>query len=151
MESDAVQNQRVIQVTRSLAERSLSEVLRSVLRMLLQERKEEEEGEGSYYSRGIRHWQPCDVAPLTRSSVGREAPAPKWIEEQLVEAGRRANNRSELLSRAESKSKCIVRIRRQLLCNDQNNPHGTTGRKYPTLHTGDRFLTPIAHALKNVK
>ena len=96
MESDAVQNQRVIQVTRSWAERSLSEVLRSVLRMLLQERKEkEEEKEGSYYSRGIGHWQPCDVAPLTRSSVGREAPAPKWIEEQLVVAGRRANNRSE--------------------------------------------------------
>ena len=100
MESDAVQNQRVIQVTRSWVERSLSEVLRSVLRMLLQERKEKEEGEkeeegGSYYSRGIGHWQPCDVAPLTRSSVGREAPAPKWIEEQLVVAGRRANNRSE--------------------------------------------------------
>ena len=96
MESDAVQNQRVIQVTRSWAERSLSEVLRSVLRMLLQERKEEEEKEeGSYYSRGIGHWQPCDVAPLTRSSVGREAPAPKWIEEQLVVAGRRANIRSE--------------------------------------------------------
>ena len=102
MESDAVQNQRVIQVTRSWVERSLSEVLRSVLRMLLQERKEkekeemeEEEKEGSYYSRGIGHWQPCDVAPLTRSSVGREAPAPKWIEEQLVVAGRRANNRSE--------------------------------------------------------
>ena len=106
MESDAVQNQRVIQVTRSWAERSLSEVLRSVLRMLLQERKEKEEKEekeeekegeeeGSYYSRGIGHWQPCDVAPLTRSSVGREAPAPKWIEEQLVVAGRRANNRSE--------------------------------------------------------
>ena len=102
VEADAVQNQRVIQVTRSWAERSLSEVLRSVLRMLLQERKEkeeEEEGEeGSYYSRGIGHWQPCDVAPLTRSSVGREAPAPKWLEEQLVVAGRRANNRSELLS-----------------------------------------------------
>ena len=103
MEADAVQNQRVIQVTRSWAERSLSEVLRSVLRMLLQERKEEEEKEeeekeGSYYSRGIGHWQPCDVAPLTRSSVGREAPAPKWLEEQLVVAGRRANNRSELLS-----------------------------------------------------
>ena len=100
MEADAVQNQRVIQVTRSWAERSLSEVLRSVLRMLLQERKEkeEEEEEGSYYSRGIGHWQPCDVAPLTRSSVGREAPAPKWLEEQLVVAGRRANNRSELLS-----------------------------------------------------
>ena len=48
----------------------MSEVLRSVLRMLLQERKEEEEeeGEGSYYSRGIGHWQPCDVAPLTSSS-----------------------------------------------------------------------------------
>ena len=45
MEADAVQNQRVIQVTRSWAERSLSEVLRSVLRMLLQERKEKEEGE----------------------------------------------------------------------------------------------------------
>ena len=84
----------------------MSEVLRSVLRMLLQERKEKEEKEekeeeekekegGSYYSRGIGHWQPCDVAPLTRSSVGREAPAPKWIEEQLVVAGRRANNRSE--------------------------------------------------------
>ena len=80
-------------------------MLRSVLRMLLQERKEKEEeekeegeGEGSYYSRGIGHWQPCDVAPLTRSSVGREAPAPKWLEEQLVVAGRRANNRSELLS-----------------------------------------------------
>ena len=110
VEADAVQNQRVIQVTRSWAERSLSEVLRSVLRMLLQERKEkekekkgekEEEEEGSYYSRGIGHWQPCDVAPLTRSSVGREAPAPKWLEEQLVVAGRRANNRSELLSRAE--------------------------------------------------
>ena len=105
VEADAVQNQRVIQVTRSWAERTLSEVLRSVLRMLLQERKEkeeEEEGEeGSYYSRGIGHWQPCDVAPLTRSSVGREAPAPKWLEEQLVVAGRRANNRSELLSRAE--------------------------------------------------
>ena len=96
VESDGVQNQRVVQVTRSWAERSLSEVLRSVLRMLLQERKEkEEEKEGSYYSRGIGHWQPCDVAPLTRSSVGREAPAPKWIEEQLVVAGRRANNRSE--------------------------------------------------------
>ena len=96
VESVAVQNQRVIQVTRSWAERSLSEVLRSVLRMLLQERKEkEEEKEESYYSRGIGHWQPCDVAPLTRSSVGREAPAPKWIEEQLVVAGRRANNRSE--------------------------------------------------------
>ena len=104
VEADAVQNQRVIQVTRSWAERSLSEVLRSVLRMLLQERKEkekekkgekEEEEEGSYYSRGIGHWQPCDVAPLTRSSVGREAPAPKWLEEQLVVAGRRANNRSE--------------------------------------------------------
>ena len=96
VESEALENQRVIQVTRSWAERSLSEVLRSVLRMLLQERKEkEEEKEGSYYSRGIGHWQPCDVAPLTRSSVGREAPAPKWIEEQLVEAGRRANNRSE--------------------------------------------------------
>ena len=83
-------------------------MLRSVLRMLLQERKEKEKEEkeeeekekegGSYYSRGIGHWQPCDVAPLTRSSVGREAPAPKWIEEQLVVAGRRANNRSELLS-----------------------------------------------------
>ena len=96
VESEALENQRVIQVTRSWAERSLSEVLRSVLRMLLQERKEkEEEKEGSYYSRGIGHWQPCDVAPLTRSSVGREAPAPKWIEEQLVLAGRRANNRSE--------------------------------------------------------
>ena len=96
VESEALENQRVIQVTRSWAERSLSEVLRSVLRMLLQERKEkEEEKEGSYYSRGIGHWQPCDVAPLTRSSVGREAPAPKWIEEQLVVAGRRANNRSE--------------------------------------------------------
>ena len=47
-------------------------------------------------------------------------------------------------------SKCIVRIRRQLLCNDQNNPHGTTGRKYPTLYTGDRkFWAPIAHVLKN--
>ena len=92
---------RVIHVTRSWPERSLSEVLRSVLRMLLQERKEKEEEEGSYYSRGIGHWQPCDVAPLTRSSVGREAPAPKWLEEQLVVAGRRANNRSELLSRAE--------------------------------------------------
>ena len=100
VESDAAQNQRVIHVTRSWPERSLSEVLRSVLRMLLQERKEKEkeEEEGSYYSRGIGHWQPCDVAPLTRSSVGREAPAPKWIEEQLVVAGRRANNRSELLS-----------------------------------------------------
>ena len=79
-------------------------MLRSVLRMLLQERmekeEEEEEGEveGSYYSRGIGHWQPCDVAPLTRSSVGREAPAPKWLEEQLVVAGRRANNRSGPLS-----------------------------------------------------
>ena len=45
MEADAVQNQRVIQVTRSWAERSLSEVLRSVLRMLLQERMKKEEKE----------------------------------------------------------------------------------------------------------
>ena len=45
MESETLQNQRVIQVTRSWAVRSLSGVLRSVLRMLLQERKEKEKEE----------------------------------------------------------------------------------------------------------
>ena len=66
MEADAVQNQRVIQVTRSWAERSLSEVLRSVLRMLLLHSKRRRRRRRTTI--GIGHWQPCDVAPLTSSS-----------------------------------------------------------------------------------
>ena len=80
---------------------------------------------------GIGHWQPCDVAPLTSSSssrIGRRR--------RQNGAGSSSSSRGaqpEVATGRNSSSWVRVRWR----SGGSFSTHGDTGRKQPTLHTGN--------------